>query len=818
MKQFFKTPFLVGFFFVLTSTILFFVSGSNELRDRLGGFVIVNFALTIIYWVMYLFIRKSLDDKSLDIVKHLILTLFFISAHTLNRELHVFQDCSSWFLLTQVLGVSALLAVSFIDEFNRIMRWFVFILLTIGLLCWLYMALYVIPFYIVGTIGILLLGIGAHIFVPVLFFIRTLSMLKKHFDFRAYRIVFWSLSSSILIGLILFIIQWNLLSKQIGKTIREAQAISTDGLPGWFSVVKEYKDSWLFTDFVKMNIEYQVVDKDDFDFFGGLNTRNNLVKLHNPLIMVASLFSYDPLRQADKIQILKSIHGYEYLQELRLWTGKDIYTESVNTTVQLWPSNGIQYTEHTVQVTNRSQYEWGTSNEAIYLFQLPSGGAVTSLSLWINGKEEKAVLTTKGKAAAAYKSIVGVQRRDPSWVEWREGNKVAVRVFPVNSKESRVFKIGITAPMSKRGTRWNYIPTSWEGPVKSDTRYLTKIVFAQTAASVEVNNASVTEKNEYQVEDQPANELAVSMEAPEKLNASFAYEGKRYALSNYLPQRSYFDPKDIYLDINSNWSNQEISAMKTLFSGKNIFLFHHDLIKWEPVQGDKIINQLRRLPISCFPFYRIKNREQSLLISKPSVDNISIEDLGESEYATNLKADRDRGSSINCFLLNTHSSGYVRTLIESRYLQPELGSIEDLKELIEQKQFAISEESNERIVIPESGVQIQEDTLPVSNSATDHIYRLFQYNQILRSPAVDSFSIERATKANVVSPVSSLIVLESAQDYKDQGIDTDQKGLGNAGIQSQGAAPEPEEWLLIILFSGTLVYWYFRKKQQITTA
>lgn len=814
MKQI-KTPALVGFLFLLVSITMYISGGTVLAESDQSGFVIVNFGLTGIYWTIYMVAGRSSDQKSL--IQNILISLFFFSAHTFNRELVVFEQCSTWFLSLQFLGVAALLFDFFIDRMPNWLKWAQFITLSLALLCWLYMTVYVTPLYLIGLIGIVALGLGLHIFVPILLFIRTLFILKNRFNEKQYQVVLWSISSTVVLLCVLFVIQWNLLSQSIGRTVREARAYAKDGVPAWISVVKDYRDEWLFSDFVKMDIEYQV-SKNSFSLWGEPRFNDQIVKLHNPLIMIASLFSTDPLLESDKIHILKAIYGYVGVQELRLWSGKDLYTEAVTTSIQLWPNNGIQYTEHTFQVTNGSEERWQGQNEAIYIFQLPSGGTVTSLSLWVNGKEEKGVLTTKSKAAEAYKNIVGVQRRDPSWVEWREGNKVAVRVFPVNNKESRVFKIGITAPMKKEAMRWSYLPSTWEGPVKKSTRYQTRVLFAQDPVNVHVAHASMVAKNQYEVDELPSSNITIEMDAPEKLQAEFGYDQHRYVLSNYLPSRMSFDPQDIYLDINASWTNQEISAMKTLFANKSIYVYQKEMVKWEPKNGDKVLNQLRQQAISCFPFFLIKDREHSLIVTKPSLSNIAIEDLEESDYAIKLKADRSNGQPVRCFLLNAQSSGYYKTLIDSRYLIPEIGNTDDLKELIVQKQFAVSEESDQKIVIPELGVQIQEDSLPVQHAATDHIYRLFQYNQILRSAATDSTAIVRAEKANVVSPVSSLIVLESAQDYKDQGIDTDQKGLGNAGIQSKGAAPEPEEWLLIILFCGTLVYWYFRKKKQITTA
>jgi len=61
----------------------------------------------------------------------------------------------------------------------------------------------------------------------------------------------------------------------------------------------------------------------------------------------------------------------------------------------------------------------------------------------------------------------------------------------------------------------------------------------------------------------------------------------------------------------------------------------------------------------------------------------------------------------------------------------------------------------------------------------------------------DSLVAEAAT-AHVVTPVSSLVVLESQKDYDRFDIkETD--GLKNATKSSTGAVPEPHEWALILL-------------------
>ena len=71
-----------------------------------------------------------------------------------------------------------------------------------------------------------------------------------------------------------------------------------------------------------------------------------------------------------------------------------------------------------------------------------------------------------------------------------------------------------------------------------------------------------------------------------------------------------------------------------------------------------------------------------------------------------------------------------------------------------------------------------------------------------------------AKDANIVTPISSLIVLETDEDYKNNGIEKNVDTLGNASINNDGAVPEPHEWLLIILGSTILFFYYRKNKKQ----
>jgi hypothetical protein len=69
-----------------------------------------------------------------------------------------------------------------------------------------------------------------------------------------------------------------------------------------------------------------------------------------------------------------------------------------------------------------------------------------------------------------------------------------------------------------------------------------------------------------------------------------------------------------------------------------------------------------------------------------------------------------------------------------------------------------------------------------------------------------------ANEAYLVSPVSSLIVLETVKDYDRFDIGENQNSLKNASVKSSGAVPEPSEWIMIILFVSLALFLFIRKK------
>lgn len=107
----------------------------------------------------------------------------------------------------------------------------------------------------------------------------------------------------------------------------------------------------------------------------------------------------------------------------------------------------LAYLEWEMTFENRSQLSQEARAEVI----LPPGGVVSRATLWINGIEQEAAITGKGDAESAYEEIVRLIR-DPLLVTEITPGSVFIQCFPIlgvgEAPRNRMkIKLGITAPV-----------------------------------------------------------------------------------------------------------------------------------------------------------------------------------------------------------------------------------------------------------------------------------------------------------------------------------------------------------------------------------
>ncbi|MDR0547774.1 MAG: XrtN system VIT domain-containing protein, partial [Dysgonamonadaceae bacterium] len=439
--------YLTGIILTVFSTFIFNCASLTSNESVLFATFCVNYLVSIVFWGYLIILFCSKKWRKTVKTNHLFpaLVLSLISAYALNRLMCVFEQSAGWFSVLLVTISVTLLALPFFHKMNKTSKIIVLFLTGIGFSVFLYLSFYLLPIYIISIPLAFGFGVSLHTFVPLIFCIciliwmRRNSIRKMIFAFVAGLVVAVSIAAG-------YSIKWNHTVHQINATYHNTFAEDNAVLPAWVRVAQRIEKNAQTNKILKINLVYKEFDTDNwfwgFDNFAGNNYSEQ--KLHDPLVIIASLFS-EPLslNTGEKINILRSIYDSRHQAVERLWSGDDLHTTFVNSFVQLYPEYRLAYTENVVSVCNRSPHLW-SRQEAVYTFRLPQGSVATSLSLWINGLEEKAILTSKEKAENAYKTIVGREMRDPSLVLWQEGNTLLVRVFPVEANSERTFKIGIT--------------------------------------------------------------------------------------------------------------------------------------------------------------------------------------------------------------------------------------------------------------------------------------------------------------------------------------------------------------------------------------
>jgi XrtN system VIT domain protein len=483
----------------------------------------------------------------------------------------------------------------------------------------------------------------------------------------------------------------------------------------------------------------------------------------------------------------------------------------------------MAYTEKMLTIRNNTSWQW-SRQEAIYTFHLPEGSAISSLSLWIDGKEEKSRLTTKAKADSAYHQIVGLENRDPSVLHWQEGNTVSVRVFPCTADENRRFKIGITSPLTKRGDQLIYENASFEGPDATDALETMQVTIDGDVDALQLPGIfKPAGPGVYRADRAYEPSWQITCQAPPLANTTFAFADTSYQVKNYTEKYEPFIPEEIYLDINSSWSKDQLDTVWAKVKSKPVYAYSDKLIRLTNNNLYEVYNLLGQQNFSLFPVNEIKNPDKALFITESEDTAPNLSDLDGSVFANELTAYLQKRPHIRLYNIGHQLTPYLKALKEFRVFTYVQGTPGELSALLNKHQFVQNQENEGTVVLDNAQLMIQKANAINPGQAPDHLLRLFAYNDLMRKVGPDFFNnnyvrpdnIAEAEKAYIVSPVSSLIVLETQKDYERFNIEENKNSLKNASMKSSGAVPEPQEWLLIILCLGVVAYLFYNKKRSL---
>jgi XrtN system VIT domain protein len=239
-----------------------------------------------------------------------------------------------------------------------------------------------------------------------------------------------------------------------------------------------------------------------------------------------------------------------------------------------------------------------------------------------------------------------------------------------------------------------------------------------------------------------------------------------------------------------------------------------------------LFDRCHQRAFSMFPFYLVERPAESLVITGNSGAAVYPGELEGLSIFSRLSKDYfKQGNTVRVFSMGAALSPYIRALVDYQVVICNQGESAVLRDLLEKHQFISPPESDNQVVIDSAGIMI--NRIPVEPAVAGGggigdttMERLFAYRHIMRKtgrsmlsnddPGATAALLQEAQQAHIVTPLSSLIVLESQDDYERFNIKDSKDGLQHATLHTKGAVPEPGEWALIILvvmvLGGTMIW------------
>lgn len=831
----YKKAYWIGLAFTIISfaIYLFGVLGKQDLnlRSFLSGMFIMNFIFTFLYAVILLGFKLSYSSPRPNITQGCwvnLVVLFTISAFSLNQEMQVFARFPLWLNIYTLLMVAVFFAYPFARNFTKPFKILLYTFTGSALVLSLYMTIFLCPLMPLSLLVFWFFGISLHSFVPALWLLMLLLFLFRKNEDGKLRHFAWIGGLIPLCFLAVYLIKWNSIQTQIKDIVSAKHVQLNNQLPDAVQLAQKLPLDPLSETIMISPFKSQRFWGDDFNFNGAGEQ-----KFHDPLSLVAiALLGEIDTDEATVETFLNIRRDYRHKTTRKLWLGNSLSTSSIASNIQMFPEYRMAYHEKTFVIhnspgKNRDFWFSNETQEALYTFHVPEGSIVTSLSLWINGIEQKSRLSTVQKADSAYTQIVGVQRRDPAVVHWQEGNRISVNVFPCTTEEDRTFKIGFTTPLSvKDGKLW--LENIWfEGPDFSSARETTRILL-EGGKAVLTEIPDDLEKNA-QGNYEYAGDYRPSWEIPMQLMAlssqAFRFNGNSYHLQELEREAFRAELSSIYLDITNAWTKEDYEQILAASAGKKVMAWLPEKTEVTGENKELVWEAASRNQFSMPFLYDITSPEKSLVVTKCGAFSPILADLKDSDYGIKT-TDYLQAQQHPVHLLNigTELSPLWRSLVELKLVNYEALAPRRAADAIQSGKLNRVREDSLRVSLNESHLSIVKTAVADSSrggSAPDRLLRMFAYNDILRRVGKNYFKKERyenalfreAEEGYVVTPVTSMIVLESEADYQRMGIDENSNTVGNAGIISGGAVPEPHEWLLIGLVLSLILHHLYRNKK-----
>lgn len=771
---------------------------------------------------------------------HIAVILASISAFSLNREESIFGEMAPW-VEPVVLGSYLGLILNFFkDRLPEPLSYLTMFIAGAGVVVSGYFSVALLPTLPIAILASFLFGISLHLLTPLASLEAFVRVFRKN-PSRPLRLTFAAGFLIPVVYLGLFSARWVGFQNDV-KHAKSALENTVSDVPEWVSVTQRLKDSPYLEQFIGSGNLWNSTGAMRFldGRSGGFDNR------YDPRFsFVMGVFGNSGLPVQGRNEIGMYLEQTRHQSQRRLWSGQGLFTANVTTNVELFPEFRMVYTEKYIDIgREKTGDKWDDDRprEAVYTFYLPEGSVASSLSLWVNGVESMSRLTTKAKADSAYRNIVGVERRDPALVHWQEGNTLVVTVFPCNIGEHRRFKLGITSPLKVVNDQLVLEAIRFDGPPDDDADEKFHLEFkGEVPGNLGFpSELALKAPGEYEAKWPHNHDLHLTMGIPQLSNEAFRFNGWDYRVAPLNQEFREFSPGKLYLDVDKSWSKADFNSLVDWAQQAKIpvFVFNVDMKEVTPENRNQLYSELSQFNFNLFPFYLITNPENSLVVTHSATLCPGLEALKKMEFGRKLGEWIAAENPVKVYHFGEQISPYLKGMREIRGIEYARGNFQGLLENLNTGTFPVIDETDQQVAVHEAGIYLRRDSLPdehggsAATSAPDHLLRLYAYNDILRlsgpglltNAPVTAELLRRAEEAYIVTPISSLVVLETEGDYDRFGIQENEGTIGNAktahGGKSLGslfsgdggAVPEPHEWALIIMTILAASWLFYRKK------
>lgn len=360
-----------------------------------------------------------------------------------------------------------------------------------------------------------------------------------------------------------------------------------------------------------------------------------------------------------------------------------------------------------------------------------------------------------------------------------------------------------------------------KGPLLVNTEVFTNVRIEGVVEGLEIPSIYTQIDSEtYQYSGGYTKELSISMSALPVADSEFCFNGNCYKMAEQKPINKFKKVENVYLDLNNSWTKNELERVFAEFKNQAIFVFDKKLVNVQSA-SDKSVLKAMRFNFNHLPLYNIPPKN-SLIITKNAGSSPNMIDLKNTAFAKKTKSDLATDSSLyDVYSLNKLNS-FFSTLNQFALVNVHYGNLQDVGDLVRNNRFTSKNNNPSTVHLDVSNVSIiktADDKMKPQSSAPDHLLRLFGYNTLLKkigrkyynSAQYEDELLPIANEAFVLSPISTMVVLETNKDYDRFDIKKNENSLKNAKLKSSGSVPEPHEWVLICLAGMVLIFLYKKR-------